>query len=65
MTANTNAVKAAGTATTVRITEREPMLKQRIGSTDYIVSVRFSQSGKETLEPKLLHLIESEVTRIA
>jgi hypothetical protein len=42
--------------------EAEPvMLKKRIGSTDYIVAVRFCQSGKETVEDKILRLIESEV----
>ena len=34
------------------------ILLKRIGSTNYIVSVHFSQSGKETLEEKLLRLME-------
>jgi hypothetical protein len=51
-----------GAAKTAVSDEREPvMLKNRIGSTDYIVAVRFSQSGKEKLEDKILRLIESEV----
>jgi hypothetical protein len=61
MTATTNSAKAASAAKTAVSDEREPiMLKQRIGSADYIIAVRFSQSGKETLEDKILRLIESE-----
>ncbi|MDR3348665.1 MAG: transposon-encoded TnpW family protein [Acidaminococcales bacterium] len=40
-------------------------LRKRIGSTEYIVSVRFSESAKETLEEKILRLIESEVRKSA
>ena len=47
------------TASTVKNTEPLTMLK-RIGSTDFIVSVHFSKTSKETLEDKLLRLIESE-----
>jgi hypothetical protein len=51
-----------GAATTADY-EREPhqVLRQRIGSTDYIVSVRFSATSKETLQDKLLRVIEREV----
>jgi hypothetical protein len=46
--------------------EREPlMLKKRIGSTEYLISVRYSPSAKETLEDKILRLIESEVRHSA
>jgi hypothetical protein len=67
MTATTNAAKTAASAATTAVTdERESMRHvQRIGSTDFIVNVRFSQSAKEDLEQKLLRLIESEVSRIA
>ena len=42
-------------------TEAEPVkLQKRIGSTVYSVSVRFSGKATETLEDKLLRLIESE-----
>jgi len=44
----------------------EPVtLLKRIGSTDYIVSVHFSQTSKETVEDKVLRLIEREVKDIA
>ena len=43
--------------------EREPLtMHKRIGSTTYVVSIRFSDKITETLEDKLLRLIESEVT---
>ena len=40
-------------------------LRKRIGSTTYIVSVHFSDKSKETLEDKIIRLIESEVTKPA
>ena len=36
-------------------------LTKRIGSTTYVVAVHFSQTSKETLEDKLLRLMEREV----
>ena len=36
------------------------ILRKRIGSTTYEVSVRFSETSKETLEDKILRLIEHE-----
>jgi hypothetical protein len=66
MTATTNAAKTASAATTARNAEREPMkIERRIGSTDYIINVRFSQSARETVEEKILKLIESEVLHSA
>ena len=41
------------------------MLQKRIGSTMFIVSVRFNNASNETLEDKLLRLIESEVRKSA
>jgi hypothetical protein len=42
--------------------EAEPVkLQKRIGSTTYVVSVRFSATSTETLEDKILRLIEREV----
>jgi len=38
---------------------------ERIGSTVYTVSVYHSQTSKETVEDKLMRLIESEVRRSA
>jgi len=47
-------------------TEREPsVFTKRIGSTEYIVNVRFSESAKETVEDKITRLIENEVRRSA
>ena len=46
--------------------EQEPIkLLKRVGSTTYVVSVRFNAKSVETLEEKILRLIESEVTKIA
>jgi hypothetical protein len=60
------AEKAASAAKTVCSAEREPlMLKKRIGSTDFIINVRFSQTSAETLEDKILRLIESEMRKSA
>lgn len=36
---------------------------QRIGSTTYVVSVHFSQTNQQTLDDKLLRLIESEARK--
>jgi len=41
------------------------MLQKRIGSTMFTVNVRFSNTSTETLEDKLLRLIESEVRKSA
>jgi hypothetical protein len=41
------------------------VLQKRIGSTTYVVNVRFCENAKETLEDKILRLIESEATRNA
>lgn len=38
---------------------------RRIGSTTYLVSVRFSKKGKETFEDKILRLIEKEARKTA
>jgi hypothetical protein len=62
MTTTTTPIKGESAVTTVRNAEREPvMLKKRIGSTDFIINVRFSQTSAETLEDKILKLIEREV----
>jgi hypothetical protein len=43
--------------------EREPLtLRKRVGSATYAVSVRFSQTSRETMQDKILRLIEREVT---
>jgi hypothetical protein len=62
-------------AKTSRIAESEPNLNcfraspqellKRIGSTTYVVSVRFSEKSTETFEDKVLRLIEREATKSA
>jgi hypothetical protein len=41
------------------------VLQKRIGSTTYVVNVHFCENAKETLEDKILRLIESEVRKLA
>jgi hypothetical protein len=41
------------------------VLRKRIGSTTYVVNIRFSETNRETLEDKILRLIESEVRKSA
>ena len=41
------------------------ILCKRIGSTNYIVSVQFSDSTKETMEDKILRLIKREAEKSA
>jgi hypothetical protein len=36
---------------------------KRIGSTQFIVTVRFAENASETMEDKILRLIEREVTK--
>jgi len=44
----------------------EPMkFSKRIGSTVYTVAVHYDQTGRETIQDKLLRLIEQEVSKIA
>jgi hypothetical protein len=51
-------------AATAVTDEREPLtLQKRCGSTTYLVSVHFCEDAKETLEQKLLRLIEQEAQR--
>ena len=60
-----NATAVTGAAGTAQ-EGREPVkLLKRIGSTTYEVNVRFSNTSKETMEDKLLRLIEREVDKIA
>ena len=63
MTATTARKGAAETAVN---DEREPVkLLKRIGSTIFEVTVRFSETSRETMQDKILRLIESEVRRSA
>jgi hypothetical protein len=68
MQATTNAVNTTASAaeTAGQKPEREPVkLLMRIGSTTYMVAVRFSDNAKETMEDKLLRIAESEVRKLA
>ena len=57
---DTSAVKAQGSA------HAEPQtFSKRIGQTTFVVSVHFSRDERETMQDKLLRLIESEVRRSA
>ena len=58
------AVKSA--VTTLNKAQAEPvMLRKRIGSTTYEVSIHFSKTATETMQDKVLRLIESEVDKSA
>jgi hypothetical protein len=53
--------KGASAATTAQ-EGREPVkLLERVGSTTFEVTVHFSNTSKETIEDKILRLIEREV----
>ena len=57
---------ALASAVTTAPSGREPVkLLKRIGSTTFVVNVHFSDTSKETMEDKLLRLIEREVDKIA
>ena len=61
----TTAVTSAAT-TAVPTNEREPIkLQKRIGSTTFVVSVRFPATSAETIEDIILRLIEREVAKSA
>lgn len=46
--------------------QAEPVtLQRRIGSTTYQVAVHFNVNSKETMEDKVLRLLQSEVTKVA
>jgi hypothetical protein len=55
-----------GAATKPELKRAEPRkLLKRIGSTQYEVSIHFSETSKETLEQKMLRLMTSEVNKNA
>jgi hypothetical protein len=59
-------MKQTAQAAAVMPSGAEPRkLLKRIGSTTYRVAIRFSETATETLEQKMLRLIEREVTRSA
>ena len=60
------AVTTKTVATTSRDAESEPVkLLKRVGSTTYVVNVRFRATSAETIEDKILRLIEREVSKDA
>jgi hypothetical protein len=57
---------AVTSAVTTAQNEREPVkLLRRIGSTTVEITVHFSNTSKETMEDKLLRMIEREVDKSA
>ena len=52
-------------ATTIRKGAQAADFTKRIGSTVYAVSVHYSRESTETIEDKILRLIESEARKIA
>ena len=55
-----------GAAATSADKRSEPVkLLKRIGSTTFVVSVHFSKTSTETMQEKILRLIEREVTKNA
>jgi len=64
---STRPLQDGGAAKTASQTsEREPvMLRKRIGSTEYLVNIRYSPTATETLGEIILRLIESEVCNSA
>lgn len=60
---NTITVKSA--ATTSEYMSEPTKLLKRIGSTTFVVYVHSSKTSNETMEDKLLRLIESEVRNSA
>lgn len=53
---------AANSAALTRESVEPVKLLERIGSTTIEVSIHFSKTSKETMEDKILRLIEREVT---
>ena len=58
-------MQAANKTAAIRESAAPTILLKRIGSTTYKVTVRFSGTSKETMEDKLLRLIEREADKIA
>jgi hypothetical protein len=58
-------------ASTIKTTDnatpsaQQPTLTRQIGSTTYIVSICFSQTSAETIEGKILRMLERGVPRSA
>ena len=60
------AVTINSAATTQGNANAEPLkLRKRIGSTTFVVAVHFNRTDRETLQDKILRLIESEVRNSA
>jgi hypothetical protein len=59
------AVNALHSAATTRESAEPSKFQKRIGSTVYAVSVHFSRTNAETIEDKILRLIESEARESA
>ncbi|MCL1867032.1 MAG: transposon-encoded TnpW family protein [Oscillospiraceae bacterium] len=52
--------------TVIKSVKSEPLkFSKKIGSTVYNVTAHFSQTSKETVEDKMLRIIENAVSKIA
>jgi hypothetical protein len=61
-----NLMETLNQNTSVTRENATPMtFRKRIGSTNYIVSVYFSETSKETFEDKVLRLIKLDAARLA
>lgn len=56
---------AFDSAVTPRKSAPPPKFTKRIGSTTYVVSVHFSKASTETIEDKILRLLEREGKKTA
>ena len=66
MTTTATAPDMGASAASTACNGSEPVkLRERIGSTTFEVTVHFSNTSAETLEDKLLRLIEREVNKSA
>ncbi|GHV19322.1 hypothetical protein FACS18949_01740 [Clostridia bacterium] len=52
-------------ATSAKSKSEPAKFAKRIGSTTFLVSVRFSETATETVEDKILRMIGSEVKNVA
>jgi hypothetical protein len=55
-----NTTKISPATTSAQRSEPTTLVK-RVGSTTFVVSIRFNEFAKETLDDKILRLIEREV----
>ena len=54
-------VKEKEIRVTPEATVEQPMLTMRLGRTNFLIGLHFAESGKETLEDKVIRLINRDV----